>query len=230
MNPIRVLVVDDDSTTRELIAAILRSAGMQAVSAENGKQALETLRTHPSDVVLLDVMMPVMDGLEACRRIRWMSDIPILLLTAKGEEQDVVVGLEMGANDYIAKPFRNRELVARINAAIHNRHAFGYAHRRRQLRYQNLILDLDAHRVVCQGKYVEVSPLEFQLLQYLMAHPGIVLSKEDLLRNVWGHVELAGNKNLIEAAVRRLRKKLSLATEQSDFIQTVWGSGYRLGE
>ena len=224
-----ILVADDDPETRELIRLILKDAGMKVVLGENGSQLLELWRANPIDLIILDVMMPVMDGFEACERIRRVSDVPIVFLTAKGQEGDVVNGFEIGADDYIVKPFRPGELIARVRAILNRlerlREDVG-----RRLQFEKLILDLDARRVVARGKTIEVTPLEFQLLQYLMQNVGIVMSKKNLLQNVWGYAEAAGDLNLIEAAVRRLRRKLELDPSQPEYIHTVWGAGYRFGE
>ena len=224
-----ILVADDDPETRELIRLILKDAGMKVVLGENGSQLLELWRANPIDLIILDVMMPVMDGFEACQRIRRVSDVPIVFLTAKGQEGDVVNGFEIGADDYIVKPFRPGELIARVRAIL-NRLERLREDAGRRLQFEKLILDLDARRVVARGKTIEVTPLEFQLLQYLMQNVGIVMSKENLLQNVWGYAEAAGDLNLIEAAVRRLRRKLELDPSQPEYIHTVWGAGYRFGE
>jgi len=224
-----ILVADDDPETRELIRLILKDAGMKVVLGENGSQLLELWRANPIDLIILDVMMPVMDGFEACERIRRVSDVPIVFLTAKGQEGDVVNGFEIGADDYIVKPFRPGELIARVRAIL-NRLERLREDAGRRLQFEKLILDLDARRVVARGKTIEVTPLEFQLLQYLMQNVGIVMSKKNLLQNVWGYAEAAGDLNLIEAAVRRLRRKLELDPSQPEYIHTVWGAGYRFGE
>jgi DNA-binding response OmpR family regulator len=224
-----ILVADDDPETRELIRLILKDAGMKVVLGENGSQLLELWRANPIDLIILDVMMPVMDGFEACERIRRVSDVPIVFLTAKGQEGDVVNGFEIGADDYIVKPFRPGELIARVRAIL-NRLERLREDAGRRLQFEKLILDLDARRVVARGKTIEVTPLEFQLLQYLMQNVGIVMSKENLLQNVWGYAETAGDLNLIEAAIRRLRRKLELDPSQPEYIHTVWGAGYRFGE
>ncbi|HZD56714.1 MAG TPA: response regulator transcription factor [Anaerolineales bacterium] len=224
-----ILVADDDPETRYLLRIILKDAGMQAIFAENGSRMLDLWRRNPVDVIILDVMMPVMDGIEACQRIRRTSRIPIIFLTAKGQEQDVVKGLEIGADDYVVKPFRAAELVARIRVIL-NRTAREQEARGKHLSFDKLVLDLESRRVISRGRSIEVTPLEFQLLRYLMQNVGIVISKEDLLQNVWGYAEAAGDMNLIEAAVRRLRRKLELDPSQPKYIQTVWGAGYRFGE
>lgn len=224
-----ILVADDDPETRELISLILNEAGMKVILGENGSQLLDLWRANPIDLIIVDVMMPVMDGFEACTRIRRVSDVPIVFLTAKGQEEDVVNGLEIGADDYIVKPFRRGEFIARIRAIL-GRLERQRKDKGRRLQFERLILDLDARKVVARGKTIEVTPLEFQLLQYLMQNVGVVMSKENLLQNVWGYAEAAGDLNLIEAAIRRLRRKLELDPSEPQYIHTVWGAGYRFGE
>lgn len=227
--PINVLFADDDADNQQIIEFSLRDEYINLIYADNGVQAINLLHADSIDLIILDVMMPVMNGIEACRRIRRVSDVPIIILTAKDNEQDILDGFEAGADDYIIKPFRPRELVARINALLHRTKR----HRKptkKELAFNNLKLDLESHRVINQEKNIDVTPLEFQLLQYLMQHAGVVLSKEDLLKNVWGYVESTGDTNLIEATIRRLRKKVEKDPSSPRYIQTVWGSGYRLGD
>jgi DNA-binding response OmpR family regulator len=226
---IRVLFADDDPDIRGLMQFVLHDAGMQLFLAENGQQALKIWHHNLVDVVVLDIMMPLLDGLSVCRRIRRVSDVPIILLTAKGQEQEVVEGLEAGADDYIVKPFRPRELVARLQAGV-QRLDRRNEERAKELIFEDLRLDASGKIVVTQGRPIQVTPLEFRLLQYLMQNIGVVFSKEDLFQNVWGYVEPAGEMNLIEAAIRRLRKKIEADPTRPRYIQTVWGAGYRFGD
>ncbi len=223
-----VLVADDDPETRKLIGLVLEDAGMDVIYAKDGARMLDQWRTHKIDVIILDVMMPILDGFEACRRIRQVSNIPIVFLTAKGQEEDVVYGFNTGADDYVVKPFRSAEFVARIRAIL-NRKDKQQDHHVRRLAFDKLVLDLDARKVFSRGRTIEITPLEYQLLQYLMQNVGVVISKKDLLQNVWGYAESAGDMNLIEAAIRRLRRKLELDPSQPKYIHTVWGAGYRFG-
>lgn len=224
----RVLCVDDDPDTRTLLGAILEPISVEVMFAENGSHMLEVWRKNRIELILLDIMMPIMDGLEACKRIRRVSDVPIIFLTSKGQENDIVQGLEMGGNDYVLKPFRPKELIARVRSLLQRQELADEM--REQLAFDKLVLDLEAQRVTSQGKVIEVSPLEFRLLQYLMQNMGLVVSKEDLLKYVWGYEDIAGDMNLIEVAVRRLRRKLELDPSQPRYIKTVWGTGYRFGE
>ncbi len=233
MNDNRILFVDDDTDIRELIRIVLPRAGFSVLLAENGLQALEMYSRNQVGLVILDIMMPNMDGLEVCRRIRQVADTPIILLTARGQEEDVVEGFEAGADDYIVKPVRPKELVARIQAIL-NRVERQREETPHNLIYKHLTLDLDARRVTYYGKNIPVTPLEFQLLQYLIERQGSVLSKEDLLHNVWGYAKAADDinldMNLIEAAIKRLRKKIESDPSRPQYIQTVWGTGYRMGD
>lgn len=229
MGSLQILFADDDADIKELVGLILQKEGMSVTFADNGLKAIDTWRKNTFDLIVLDIMMPVMDGLEACRRIRRVSDIPIIMLTSLGQEQDVVMGFEVGADDYIIKPFRPRELIARIQA-VHNRFSKLKEIERRRLAFKNLVLDLDARQVIFWGRNIEVTRLEFQLLQYLIQNAGVVISKDDLLQNVWGYDRSIEDTNLIEAAIRRLRKKLESDPSRPRFIQTVWGTGYRLGD
>ena len=227
--PINVLFADDDADNQQIVEFALRDEYINLIYADNGIQALNLLHADSIDLVILDVMMPIMDGIEACRRIRRISDIPIIILTAKDKEQDVIDGFEAGADDYIVKPFRPRELAARIQAILQRSKHYRKP-TKKELAFNDLKLDLESHRVKNEEKNIDVTPLEFQLLQYLMQHAGVILSKEDLLKNVWGYVESTGDTNLIEATIRRLRKKVEDDPSQPRYIQTVWGSGYRLGD
>lgn len=223
-----ILFADDDQDIQTIVSHIIRNAEMEIILAANGKQALEIWRSHPVDLVILDIMMPVLDGLETCRQIRAESNLPIILLTAKGQEHEIVEGFEVGADDYIVKPFRQKEFIARVKARLK---PVSHSNSRLSTTFDNLTLELDSRRVSMQGKTIELTPLEFQLLDYLMRHPGIVLTKEDLFRNVWGYSKSVDDSdldlNLIEAAIRRLRRKLEDNPAQPRFIQTVWGAGYR---
>jgi DNA-binding response OmpR family regulator len=226
---INVLFADDDLDNQQIVEFALRNERMNIIFADNGVQAFNLVQSNSVDMVILDIMMPVMDGLKACRKIRRISDVPIIMLTVKGREQDIVDGFNAGADDYIVKPFRPRELVARMNAVM-NRSKRQVRNTNGKLAFGNLSVDLEARLVRDCERYIEVTPREFQLLQYLMQHVGVVISKEDLLKNVWGYEEYNGGGKLIETTIRRLRKKVEVDPSHPRYIQTVWGSGYRLGD
>lgn len=224
-----VLFADDDRDLQQVIGLTLEDAGFQVLFADNGYQASEIWRSTAIDVVILDFNMSGLNGVQACRKIRQKSDVPILIITGNANEEDVVRGLEAGADDYLVKPVRPRELVARLQALL--RHGSNQrVPDRRQLAFDHLILDLESRQVIYGGRCIPVSPLEFQLLKYLMMNAGVVLSKEDLLHNVWGYLSTGREMNMIEATVRRLRKKVETDPSSPQYIQTVWGSGYRFGD
>jgi DNA-binding response OmpR family regulator len=223
-----ILFADDDPEIHRLVSVLLKQENIDVLSAVNGMVALELWRKHPVDVVILDINMPFLDGLEVCRRIRTRSDVPIMMLTALGKEQDIVDGLEAGADDYLVKPFRKKEFIARV-AAILRRSARIENSINGQLLYDKLMLDINSHRLIYKGKTIQISPLEFELLRYLMQNIGVVISKEELLENVWGYIHIEGDLNIVEATIRRLRKKLEIDPSNPRYIKTVWGAGYCFG-
>ena len=227
-DPIRILFADDDLDIQQAVCFVLEEAGIEVHFASDGRHALDLFRVIPLDLVILDVMMPEMDGLEVCKRIRRISSIPVLMLTARGREEDVVSAFNVGADDYIIKPLRPRELVARVHAIL--RRTIEQQDTQKMLAFGSLLMDLEAHRVTYRDRNIQMSPMEFKLLKYLMENAGVVLSKEDLLQHVWGYPHSAGDMNLIEATVRRLRKKVEKDPSHPRFIKTVWGTGYRFGD
>ena len=224
----RILFADDDPEIHKLIALVLQDEAYEIITADNGLQATEIWRSYPIHLVILDINMSVMDGLEACRWIRKRSDVPIMMLTALDNEQDIVNGLEAGADDYIVKPFRHSEFIARIEAILRRSYRQDKSDNGR-LFYDKLLLDMDARLLQLKGKTIQISPLEFRLLRYLMGNIGVVVSKEELLQNVWGYEVIANDLNLVEATIRRLRKKLEMDPSRPRYIKTVWGAGYRFG-
>ena len=223
----RVLFADDEDETRVVLQAALKSANIQVHLVENGRQAIQKWQDINYDLIILDVMMPEVDGLEACRQIRRMSNVPIILLTARGDERDIVDGFQSGADDYIIKPFHANELVARIQAIL-KRSARQPV--KREFQEDGIYLDHDQQRIIYRGRRIQMTPLEFRLISYMAQNTGEVLTKEDLLHNVWGYLEPAGELNLIETAIRRLRLKIEANPSKPKYIQTVWGLGYRFGE
>ena len=229
MERLRVLFADDDQELGQMVQFIFTQSGIDVTLAKSGLQALELLYNHQVDVIVLDVMMPGLDGFETARRMRQVTDVPIIFLTALGQEQDIVDGLECGAVDYIVKPFRKREFLARVRAAS-DRYRKVPARDRRRLVYEHLILDINTQSVEIHGRNVQLTPLEQRLLQYLIYNVGVAISKKELLENVWGYAVSGVDMNFIEAAIRRLRKKLDIDPSAPEYIQTVWGAGYRLGD
>jgi DNA-binding response OmpR family regulator len=221
---ILVLVVDDEQPIRDLVRSYLAREQMDVLTAEDGTTALELVRGEQPDVVVLDLMLPGMDGIEVCRQLRTFSDAYVLMLTARGEEVDRIVGLSIGADDYLTKPFSPRELVARVKALLRRPRAAAGATGPR-----GLDLDLARRRVTVDGRVVELTFLEFELLTVLARDPGMVLSRQQLLDRVWG-AEYAADGHLLDVHVGKLRRKLGDDPSAPRFIETVRGVGFRLVE
>jgi len=219
-----VLLVEDDSSIRETTALGLEAAGFRVTGAADGREGLAEFRSRPYDLVVLDVMLPVLDGLEVCRQIRRESQIPILMLSARNDTVDVVVGLEVGADDYVTKPFELAELVARVRAAIRRAAS---SNESQALAVGDLELDPAAHRVRKGGSEVPLTATEFRLLLELARRPGQVFTRELLLQRVWGY-DYLGDSRLVDVAVQRLRSKIEDDPSRPRLIGTVRGVGYRL--
>lgn len=224
----RIVLVDDDANLRHTLGYALRQEGFEVLAAEDGERGLEAFHQSRPDVVLLDVMLPNLDGFEVCRRIRKESDVPILMLTARDTELDKVVGLELGADDYLAKPFSTRELVARVRALL-RRTRQPAAPAGDRLESAGLLLDAVRHRVTLEGREISLKPKEFDLLAFFMAHPGQVFGREQLLASVWGY-DFAGDSRTVDTHVKTLREKLDDDAEHPLWIDTVRGVGYRFRE
>jgi two-component system, OmpR family, response regulator MtrA len=220
----RVLVVDDDSSLSEMLTIVLRGEGFESRVCATGERALGAVREFRPDIVLLDLMLPGKDGLEICRELRLESGVPIVMLTAKTDTVDVVLGLESGADDYITKPFSAKELVARIRARLRRRDTDGAE----TLRFHDIEMDVMAHQVTKNGKPVNLTPLEFELLATLARRPRQVFTREVLLEQVWGY-RYAGDTRLVNVHVQRLRAKIEDDPENPRVVQTVRGVGYRIG-
>jgi len=225
--PPLILVIDDDPVLRALLSEHLQDAGYQPTLAENGQQGLKILFDQRPALVILDVMMPGMDGWETCRRIRELSDVPVMMLTAKGETEFRLKGFDLGVDDYMVKPFDFRELVARAGAVLSRagkRHA---DHNAQPLVYQDLVIDLAKKRVLRYGKVVHLSPTEFRLLTTLAENPGRVLSSDALLNRVWG-AEYMGQSEHVKRYIWLLRRKLEDDPQNPSLIRTERGYGYSL--
>lgn len=220
----RVLVVDDDPSLGEMLGIILRGEGMQVAHCSTGSGALAAFRDAKPDIVLLDVMLPGTDGVEVCRQIRAESHIPIVMLTARTDTTDVVAGLEAGADDYVNKPFKPQELVARVRARLRR----GDEPEVEQLRLGDLTIDVAGHSVVRDGAQISLTPLEFDLLVALARKPWQVFTREVLLEQVWGYRH-AGDTRLVNVHVQRLRSKVERDPEHPEIVLTVRGVGYKAG-
>jgi DNA-binding response OmpR family regulator len=225
----RLLIVDDDANLRHTLGYAFRQEGFEVTSADNGDQALASFRqTHP-DLVVLDVMLPGRDGFEVCRALRRESDVPVIMLTARDTELDKVVGLEIGADDYLAKPFSTRELVARVRAMLRRTRRAEPARADARIEMDDLVLDGSRHRVTLGTRTLELKPKEFDLLAFFMGHAGQVFGREQLLASVWGY-DFAGDSRTVDTHVKTLRLKLGDDAEQPRWIETVRGVGYRFRE
>ena len=219
-----VLVADDERNIQELARLYLSNDGFQVETASNGREALDKARALGPNLILLDLMMPEMDGWEVCRELRKESDIPIIILTARSDDVDKVVGLELGADDYVTKPFNPRELAARVKAVL--RRTSGMGSGQRALEVGDLRIDPDRHEVTVAGRRVDLRPKEFELLSVLARRPGVVFPRERLCQLVWGP-DFFGDQRTVDVHVTWLRDKLRGATAR---IETVWGVGYKLVE
>jgi DNA-binding response OmpR family regulator len=222
----RVLVVDDDPTVAEVVLAYLRREGLDAAHAADGLQALELAARVPPDLVVLDLMLPGIDGLEVCRRLRAeRPDLPVIMLTARGEEDDRIAGLEVGADDYVVKPFSPRELALRVVSVLRRSEARGPSTKPQLLVDGDLTVDVAARTAMLRGEPLALTTREFDLLAYLLASPGRALRRDELMRDVWGWD--FGDLSTVTVHVRRLREKVEVDPAAPTRISTVWGVGYR---
>src|SRR5262245_42227047 len=219
-----ILVVDDEPTLREVVVRYLEREGYRALEAGDGDEAEALVASDPPSLVILDLMLPGTDGLEVCRRIRARSALPVIMLTARGEEADRIVGLELGADDYVTKPFSPRELVARVRTVLRRTSAPSVA--RERIQHGNLVLDSETRDVRKAGELVTLTAREFDLLWFLASHPRRVFSREHLMNMVWGY-RAAFDTGTVTVHIRRLRAKIEDDPAHPRHIETVWGVGYR---
>ncbi|MGE5613498.1 MAG: response regulator [Bacillota bacterium] len=223
MNKAKVLVVDDDVNICELLRLYLEKEGYEVETVYSGKSGIEAFSRFAPNIVILDIMLPGIDGWQVCREIRKMSGIPVIMLTAKGETFDKVLGLELGADDYIVKPFEPKELVARVKAVLrrYERKDFDV----QEVVYPNLVINKTNYVVKLNGKELELPPKELELLFFLASNPNKVFTREQLLEHVWGY-DFFGDSRTVDVHVKRLREKIDLP-DQPWQLKTVWGVGYK---
>lgn len=226
MNEPTILIVDDEPSICEVVSIYLKRAGYQAVVANDGQAALEALEKQPPDLVVLDLMLPKLDGLEITRRLRAEGDIPIIMLTARREETDRILGLEMGADDYVVKPFSPRELVSRVKAVLRRTRGSTLTRDEHPLAFADLRIDPKTRLVEVNGEETSLTAKEFDLLWVLARHPRQVFNRNQLLDLVWGLTEYI-DPSTVTVHVRRLREKIELNPSNPRYIQTVWGVGYK---
>lgn len=219
----RIMIVDDDANICELVRLYLEKEGYETVICLDGEKALNEFKSRQMDLAILDIMMPKVDGITVCREIRKSSDMPVIMLTAKGETFDKVLGLELGADDYIVKPFEGKELVARVKAVL--RRYLKDEDEIKVIEYKNLSINLSNYELTVGGEVIETPPKELELLYFLASHPNRVFTREQLLEDVWGF-DYYGDSRTIDVHVKRLREKLE-GFESDWELRTVWGVGYK---
>jgi DNA-binding response OmpR family regulator len=222
----QVLLIDDDARLADLLKTYLEGHGCVLSAAQNVQDGLRNLRAHEFDIVLLDIMLPDGDGLDVCKRIRATSAVPVIMLTARGADEDKIIGLELGADDYLAKPFNPRELVARIKAVLRRRGTPAWPDQQHPIEYEDFYLNPANQRVAVNGKEIELTSAEFRLLKVLCENPGRVFTRERLMDLVAGR-DFDGVDRSIDVHISRLRNKMEKDPRSPRWIKTVWGTGYR---
>ena len=220
----KIMVVDDDSNICELLRLYLEKEGFDAVIAPNGMKALEMFDNEKPDLILLDVMMPQLDGWQVCREIRKKSPCPIIMLTAKGEVFDKVLGLELGADDYVVKPFEAKEVIARVKAVL-RRCGAQEQKKAKEVQYDNLYINMENYELRVRGKQIDTPPKEMELIYHLASNPNRVYTRDHLHDEVWGF-EYYGDSRTVDVHIKRLREKLDGVSDQWN-LKTVWGVGYK---
>lgn len=220
----KVLIVDDDRNICELLRLYLQKDGFDTEIANDGSEAIELQKTYNPDIILLDVMMPKLDGWQVCREIRKTSDVPIIMITAKGEVFDKILGLELGADDYISKPFDTKEVIARIKAVL-RRTTDKTKNENEEVRFDKLIINLTNYELIVDGKKIDTPPKELELIYHLASNPNRVYTRDQLLDEVWGF-DYYGDSRTVDVHVKRLREKLENVSSNWA-LRTVWGVGYK---
>lgn len=221
-----VLIADDEAQIREILSLYFKKEGFKVIEAADGAEALVQVQAGKPDIILLDIMMPVLDGLEVCKQVRKISDVPIIMLTAKDSDDDRILGLEIGADDYISKPFNTREVVARVKAVLRRTSQSISSSNKQVLEYPNLMINLSEYRVVAFGREITFTAKEMELLWCLASNPGIVFSRNQFLEKIWGYTYY-GDTRTVDTHIKRVRHKLDIPPDSSWDIMTVWGVGYK---
>jgi two-component system, OmpR family, response regulator ResD len=219
-----VLIVDDEPIVREVVVSYLRRDGYRTLEAAEGEEACQLAESEQPDLIVLDLMLPGLDGLSVCRRLRSFSQVPVIMLTARGEEADRIVGLEVGADDYVTKPFSPRELAARVRTVLRR---VNPTQTEQLLKFSDVTIDAPSREVTKGGREVRLTAKEFDLLYFLASHPRRVFSRDQLMHSVWGY-DVPVDTGTVTVHVRRLREKIEDNPSQPAHLQTLWGVGYRL--
>lgn len=223
----KILIADDEAQIREILRIYFENEGFEVAEAENGAEAIAKTQSEKPDLLLLDIMMPVLDGIEVCKQVRKMSDLPIIMVTAKDEDDDRIAGLEIGADDYITKPFNAREVVARVNAVL--RRAGSSQDQKEgkiRLSYEGLTIDMEQYVVTAFGKKMTFTTKEMELLWCLASNPGKAFSRNQLLETIWGY-SYYGDTRTVDTHIKRIRQKLAIPGDAKWDIVTIWGVGYK---
>lgn len=221
----KILIVDDDENICELLRLYLEKDGFDTVVANDGEQAVDYAAKYSPDLILLDIMLPKLDGWQVCREIRKTSDVPIIMLTAKGETFDKILGLELGADDYVSKPFDTKEVIARIKAVLRRTHDNDKSSQISEVRYDKLRINLTNYELEVNGVKIDTPPKELELIYHLASNPNRVYTRDQLLDEVWGF-DYYGDSRTVDVHVKRLREKLENVSDEWS-LKTVWGVGYK---
>ena len=221
----KILIVDDDENICELLRLYLQKDGFNSLVANNGEKAISLVQIEKPDLVLLDIMMPVLDGWQVCREIRKTSDVPIIMLTAKSETFDKVLGLELGADDYVTKPFDSKEVVARIKAVLRRTGENEKNDKTKEVRFDKLVINITNYELIVNDVQIDTPPKELELIYHLASNPNRVYTRDQLLDEVWGF-DYYGDSRTVDVHVKRLREKLEGISEKWS-LKTVWGVGYK---
>ena len=224
MNNRKIMIVDDDTNICELLRLYIEKEGYSTVIANDGEQAVELFNREQPNLILLDIMLPKMDGWQVCREIRKTSDVPIIMLTAKGEVFDKILGLELGADEYVVKPFEAKEVVARIRAVL-RRTGSSDEEAVKEVRWDKLVINLTNYELIVDGKQIDTPPKELELLYHLASNPNKVFTRDQLLDQVWGF-EYYGDSRTVDVHVKRIREKIDGVSDKWE-LRTVWGVGYK---
>ena len=227
MNTMNIMVIEDEPKIAQLLVDYLEQDGFNVVVVSDGTGAVEMIREREPGFLILDLMLPGKDGLTICREVRQFSNMPIMMLTAKVDEIDRLIGLELGADDYVCKPFSPREVVARVRTILRRLQQPPQAAAANELRYRNITLDLNRHECVAQGQRIELTPVEFKMLHGLMAQPGRVFSRDQLMDFSYADARIVSDRT-IDTHVKNLRKKLSVAAGEEELIHSIYGVGYKI--
>ena len=227
----RVLIVEDDDAMRDMVGYALAEEGMEVEAVADGESALEVFSdSGPFDLVILDIMLPGIDGITVCKELTSKSDVPVIMLTARDDETSVVVGLEVGADDYVTKPFLHRELVSRVRATLRRRRIDARASARpERLEFPGLVIDLTRRRVLAQGTLVELTSAQFNILVLLASHPGRVYGRGQIMATVWG-TEFSGDSRAADMQIRNIREKIEPEPKNPRYVLTARGIGYKFAE